>query len=368
MAEPRSLKEALAQHAKPGVLYDKLPDNKVHCYACGHNCNIYDGHEGICRVRVNKGGTLYVPHGYVGALQCDPIEKKPFFHAYPATDALSFGMLGCDFHCGYCQNWVTSQTLRDPNAGAPLLECTAGELVDMAEQRGARVVASTYNEPLITSEWAVEVFQEAKKRGFATAYISNGNGTPRVLDFLKPWVNLYKVDLKAFDEKSYRDLGGQLKPVLQTIQMLYEKKFWLEIVTLVIPGLNDSEEELRRMAKFLAGISRDIPWHVTAFHQDYKMMDRENTQVAKLVRGCEIGAEEGLRYCYAGNLPTQVGRWEHTYCPQCATALIERIGFRVMSYKLVDGKCPKCKTVIPGVWEKPDLTREERGFVVPLKD
>ncbi len=367
MAKPDSLEEVLARHTQEGALYDKLPDNKVHCYACGHNCKIYEGHVGVCRVRANRGGKLYVPHGYVGALQCDPLEKKPFFHAYPGTDALSFGMLGCDYHCAGCQNWEISQTLRDPNAGAPLLECTAQDLVDMAVKRGARVVASTYNEPLITSEWAVEVFAEAKKRGFATAYISNGNGTPRVIEYLRPWVDLYKVDLKAFDEKHYRELGGQFKPVLETIQLLYEKKFWLEIVTLIIPGLNDSEKELRDMAKFIAGISRDIPWHITAFHSDYKMTDTRNTQAAQLIRGCEIGAEEGLRYVYAGNLPGQVGRWENTYCPGCGRAVVQRFGFQITGYSLKQGACPQCSAAIPGVWEEPNLRREGQGFVVPLK-
>lgn len=367
MKAPEPLEQVLLQHTKEGTLYEKLPENKVQCYACGHNCVIYDGRGGVCKVRVNKGGTLFVPHGYVGALQCDPIEKKPFFHAYPGTDALSFGMLGCDFHCGYCQNWVTSQTLRDPHAGAPLMECTARELVDMAAARRARVVASTYNEPLITSEWAVEVFQEAKLRGFATAYISNGNGTPRVLEYLRPWVDLYKVDLKGFDDKHYRELGGQLSHVLETIQMLYAKKFWVEIVTLVIPGFNDSDAELRQMAKFLAGISKDIPWHVTAFHSDYKMTDRGDTQAKKLVRACEIGAEEGLRFVYAGNLPGQVGRWENTYCPGCGETLVERTGFHILRYGLKGNQCPKCSRAIPGVWEPPDLTRQMQGFVIPLK-
>ncbi len=251
-----------------------------------------------------------------------------------------------------CQNWNVSQALRDPKAGGPLIECTAGQLVAMAKARGARVVASTYNEPLITSEWAVEIFTEAKKSGFATAYISNGNGTSRVLDFLRPWVDLYKVDLKGFDEKHYRALGGQLKPVLETIRTLHEKKFWLEIVTLIIPGFNDSDAELGNIAKFLAGISRDIPWHVTAFHSDYKMMDTGNTPVATLLRACEIGAAAGLRYIYAGNIPGQVGRWENTYCPDCECKLITRVGFRVTENNLADGACPACHRVIPGIWGK----------------
>src|SRR6202048_4374363 len=185
-----------------GTLYEKLPDNQVRCYACAHRCLIKDGLRGICKVRYNGGGTLMVPRGYVGALQCDPIEKKPFFHAFPGTDALTFGMLGCDLHCGYCQNWVTSQALRDPGALAPPLRATPEDLVRGALRQHARVVVSTYNEPLITSEWAVAVFKEAKAAGLTTGYVSNGNGTPQVLEYLRPWVDLYKVDLKSFDDRT----------------------------------------------------------------------------------------------------------------------------------------------------------------------
>ena len=180
--------------------------------------------------------TLLVPHGYVGALQLDPVEKKPFFHALPGSLAMSFGMLGCDFHCGYCQNWVTSQMLRDPDAAAPPRHTTPKELVDLAFKHGAPVVASSYNEPLITSEWAVAVFKEAKAHGLTTGYVSNGNGTPQVLEYLRPWVDLYKVDLKSFDDRHYRQLGGRLEPILDTIRRLHAMDFWVEIVTLVGGG------------------------------------------------------------------------------------------------------------------------------------
>ncbi|MBI2871019.1 MAG: AmmeMemoRadiSam system radical SAM enzyme [Candidatus Omnitrophica bacterium] len=342
--------DVLAEHTKEGELYEKLQDKAVRCFSCGHRCFIREGRPGICKVRFNEGGILRVPHGYVGALQCDPIEKKPFFHALPGSDALSFGMLGCDLHCLYCQNWFTSQSIRDPSAkGAPEF-ISAQELVQMAKESGAPVVASTYNEPLITSEWAVEVFKEAKKQGLRTAYISNGNGTPEVLRYLKPWVDLYKVDLKGFDDKHYRELGGQLDVVLKTIQLLYEMGFWLEIVTLVVPGFNDSDEELKKIAKFLAGVSKSIPWHVTAFHQDYKMTNRPNTQVKALLRAAELGRSEGLEFIYAGNLPGQVGEWEDTRCPGCRTTLIRRIGFEVRENRLMDGSCPRCHQKIPGIW------------------
>src|SRR5262245_43940506 len=192
------LGDLLAQVTKPGELYRAMPGNWLQCYACGHRCKIPPGRPGICKVRFNAEGILKVPAGYVGALQCDPVEKKPFFHALPGALALSFGMLGCDYHCAYCQNWFTSQTLRDPNSTASPRDLTAEDLVHLAGRHQAEIIASTYNEPLITSEWAVEVFREARRQGLKTAYISNGNGTPEVIDYLQPWVDLYKVDLKSF--------------------------------------------------------------------------------------------------------------------------------------------------------------------------
>jgi pyruvate formate lyase activating enzyme len=344
------LRQLLARQTREGILYEKLPEGRVRCFACGHRCLIPPGHDGICRVRFNESGVLRVPHGYVGALQLDPVEKKPFFHALPGAKALSFGMLGCDYHCGYCQNWLTSQVLRDPRAVAPPQEMSAAEIVDLALARGARIVTSTYNEPLITSEWAVEVFREAKAKGLVCSYVSNGNGTPEVLDFLRPWVSLYKVDLKSFRDRSYRELGGTLERVLWTIRALHEQGFWLEIVTLVVPGFNDSDEELREIAGFLVSVSPDIPWHVTAFHQDYKMTAPDDTAVPTLLRAAEIGAREGLRFVYAGNLPGHVGRWENTCCPGCGALLIERMGFRVIQNRLARGNCPECSRAIPGFW------------------
>jgi len=356
-AKMQTLGDALSRLTKPGELSERLPDGKVRCYACGHRCLILDGHDGICRVRFNRGGTLFVPFNYVGALQCDPIEKKPFFHALPATLAMSFGMLGCDLHCGYCQNWFTSQALRDPMSTAPPQPMSAQEFCRLTVEHGADTVTSTYNEPLITSEWAVEVFKEARKLGLHTSYVSNGNGTEEVLDYIKPWVDFYKVDLKSFNDKNYRQLGGKLDNVLKTVELLYQKGFWLEIVTLFIPGFNDGEEEMRQIARFLANLSPDIPWHCTAFHPDYKMSDRDYTSVRTLVKACEIGKEAGLHYVYAGNLPGHVGDWENTRCPSCNEMLIERSGFVVHSYRLTDnGKCPKCATAIAGRWDA-KLTR-----------
>ena len=346
------LAQTLATHTGEAAqaLVESRPGNEVICYACGHRCVIRDGRVGICKVRFNEGGVLKVPTGYVGALQCDPIEKKPFFHVLPGSNALSFGMLGCDYHCGYCQNWLTSQAIRDPEAVSSIMPMSADELVGLAKEQGAPVIASTYNEPLITSEWAVEVFRAAKAKGLKTAYISNGNGTPEVLAYIRPWVDLYKVDLKGFSQEEYRKLGGQLAGVLDTIQRLATMGFWLEVVTLIIPGFNDSEQELKAMTEFLVSVSPDIPWHVTAFHKDYKMLEPDNTTARKLIRAAEIGQRSGLRYVYAGNLPGLVGPYEHTHCPGCGTAVVKRHGYRILEVSLKNGACTKCRTTLPGVW------------------
>jgi AmmeMemoRadiSam system radical SAM enzyme len=506
-----SLAETLARRTREGELYETLPESRVRCFACGHRCLIPPGREGICRVRFNRDGVLQVPHGYVGALQLDPVEKKPFFHALPGARALSFGMLGCDFHCGYCfvpgtevetssgartieslfgrgdtvletaedavvvrprvdvvthrgrmrpvkgvfrheyegplmvltlsgggeirstpeheflvvaraargqppptffvpasavtpefdlltpapdgryrrrrlddaqvrhyagpvynleveedqtyvvqgaavhncQNWITSQALRDPRAVSRIDETTPGQLVALAREHRAEILTSTYNEPLITSEWAVSVFREAKAAGLVCSYVSNGNGTPEVLDYIQPWVSLYKVDLKSFRDKRYRELGGTLERVLWTIRELHQRGIWVEIVTLVVPGFNDSDEELRDIASFLVSVSPDIPWHVTAFHSDYKMSDTDHTARSTLLRAAEIGRASGLHFVYAGNLPGRVGEWENTWCPGCRGLLVERVGFRVVQNVITaEGACPQCRRPVPGVWRK----------------
>ncbi|HLB27225.1 MAG TPA: AmmeMemoRadiSam system radical SAM enzyme [Dehalococcoidia bacterium] len=348
------LSERIDALTREGELYARLPGARVRCFACGHRCLILEGQRGICQVRFNRGGALMVPHRYVGALQCDPTEKKPFFHVLPGSRALTFGMLGCDYHCPYCQNWLTSQALRDPSAGIAPEEVTAGGLVAMAKELEAGVIASSYNEPLITSEWALEVFRLARPQGLVTAYVSNGNATREVLEYLRPWLDCYKIDLKAMSAKSYRALGGNLENVLDTVAMVYEMGFWMEIVTLLVPGFNDSDEEVREAARFLAGLSPDIPWHVTAFHKDYKMTDPEDTGPPTLLRAAEIGREEGLRFVYCGNLPGRVGDNENTVCPSCWRPLIKRYGYTILEYALTpEGCCPDCGATIPGIWARP---------------
>ena len=346
-----TLADVLQRHVREGSLYEPIDGTRVRCYACGHRCPIPDGAVGVCKVRFNRGGRLYVPWAYVGGVQCDPIEKKPFFHAYPGALAYSFGMLGCDLHCAYCQNWVTSQALRDPSARVPPSECMPEALVEDAVRLGAKVLVSTYNEPLITSEWAVAVFTAARAVGLRTAFVSNGNGTPQVIEYLRPWVDFYKVDLKSFDDRRYRQLGGRLDPILDTIRRLHQTDIWIEIVTLLIPGFNDNLDELERLTSFVAGVSPDIPWHVTAFHRDYRMTDPDETTPDMLIRAADIGRKNGLRYVYAGNLPGRVGNLEHTYCPQCGERLIERYGLAIRQYRVTPaGRCPACAYAVPGRW------------------
>ncbi|HSW38979.1 MAG TPA: AmmeMemoRadiSam system radical SAM enzyme [Acidobacteriota bacterium] len=336
-----------------GELYREIACGRVQCFACAHTCAIADGEAGICRMRFNRGGALYVPCGYVSGMQCDPIEKKPFFHFLPGAGAFSYGMLGCNFKCDYCQNWVTSQTLRDPESLAFPMATSPTGMVAIAHAQGADVIVSTYNEPLITTEWNVSVFKTAKAAGLMTAYVSNGYGTPESLQYLHPWIDAYKVDLKSFNDDNYRALGGRLSPVLETIRGLRDMKVWVEIVTLLVPGFNDSPKELSELTAFIAGISTDIPWHVTAFHGNYKRTGSVNTAAGDLLRAVEIGKRNGLRFVYAGNLAGRLQNLENTYCPGCGRLLVERYGFAILRNNLSEtSRCPSCKRDIPGIWSR----------------
>lgn len=352
-----------------GELHTRENEDSVRCHACGHRCLIREGKRGICQVRFNRGGELYAPWGYVAALQVDPIEKKPFNHVYSGEEALTFGMLGCDFHCAYCQNHLTSQAMRDPGsdiAGSLVRQVTPDQMVQLAQRSGASIIASSYNEPLITSEWAVSIFKEAQKTGLKCVFISNGNATSEALAFLRPYLSAYKIDLKTMQDKRYRQLGGVLDHVLSSIQEAYRLGLWVEVVTLVVPGFNDSTEELMEAARFIRSVSADIPWHVTAFHPDYRMVDPPATSVRTLVRAAEIGLEAGLNFVYAGNLPGHVGEYENTYCPHCKALLVERTGYTIQKYQLThDGRCPKCRSQIPGVWTENPEEVNLKGMGMP---
>jgi pyruvate formate lyase activating enzyme len=348
--------EQLHQYSAPGALWEKASDGRVRCLACAHKCVIATGRSGICGVRFNEAGALKVPWGYVSGRGLDPVEKKPFFHALPGALTFSFGMLGCNFKCSFCQNYGISQALRDRScASADITPARPEELAAEARDSGAKLIVSTYNEPLITAEWSAAVFKEARKHGLKGAFVSNGYASSEALDYLRPYADLYKADLKTFDPENYETvIGGKLEKVLKGIEMAHEKGFWLEIVTLLIPGFNDSLPELEALAGFISGVSPDIPWHVTAFHPDYEMTDRRATPAETLLQAREAGLRKGLKFVYTGNIPGQ--GFEDTRCPSCGVTLIRRRGFQVLENTIrvsADGKgfCRTCSAHVPGFWK-----------------
>jgi len=322
----------------------------LQCLACAHQCRIAPGHAGICQVRFNRDGIMYAPDGYVAGLQVDPIEKKPFYHVLPGSNALSFGMLGCNLHCDFCQNWISSQMPHARQQVVSISPCSAEDIVNAAVQRHAPVIVSTYNEPLITADWSARIFEKAKENGLLCGFVSNGFASPAVLEFLQPVIDLFKVDLKCFTDAGYRRLGGRLQPVLNTIERLAADGVWVEVVTLVVPGFNDGDEELAEIAAFIAAVSPDIPWHVAALHPTYKRSDGTATTRAHLERAWDAGRTAGLHYVYAGNMPGRVGSREHTYCQHCNALIVERMGFHVMKNRITGGKCPDCGAALPGRW------------------
>ena len=352
MTQITTILDHLTQEAK---LVQNLDSGEVRCLACAQRCLVRPGRRGICQVRYNKDGKLYAPWGYVAGLQADPVEKKPFYHFLPGTTALTFGMLGCNFHCAYCQNWLTSQAARDPacdQAVKHVRKISPDQIVEFGKRMGAQVLASSYNEPLITSEWAAAIFKQARQAGMKCVMVSNGYATPEALEYLQPFMAGYKIDLKSMQDKNYRSLGGVLKNVLDSIQKAHDLGMWVEVVTLLVPGFNDSNAELWEMASFLREVSPAIPWHITAFHKDYHMQEADNTPATSLLRAAEIGSEAGLNYVYAGNLPGRVDEYETTFCHKCRTALIKRRGFYVLDNCITkQGTCPKCDTQVAGVWE-----------------
>ncbi|MDT8389671.1 MAG: AmmeMemoRadiSam system radical SAM enzyme [Lentisphaeria bacterium] len=333
-------------------LVESVPgrDKTVRCLACAHRCVIPEGGHGRCSVRVNVAGHLLVPGGEVSALAADPVEKKPLYHFFPGATTLSFGMEGCSFTCGFCQNWRISQRARHDGLPKQTTPRTAEQIVTAALRSGLTIITSTYNEPLISSEWAVEIFTLARQHGLKTAFVTNGFASPEAVDFLAPRLDAVNVDLKCFTEENYRSLGGRLAPVLETLDRLREREKWVEVTTLVVPGFNDSDEELTALARHLAQWNPDAPWHVSAYHESYHYhAAAPRTPMETITRAIAIGKAAGLRFVYSGNLPPGAEQAD-TFCPACGTVLITRRGFTVTGDYLTDGACPNCGAEIPGVW------------------
>ena len=338
---------------KKASLYKKLSDNQVKCLACNHQCLISDNKAGFCGVRQNKNGELYLMvYNYPAAVNIDPVEKKPLFHFYPGSLVFSLGTVGCNFSCDFCQNWDISQAPKSPDFIGRTLNLW-GELwpprkiINYCQNNQISIIAYTYNEPTIWIEYACEIMKLAKQEKIKNVWVSNGFMSAQSLELISPYLDAINIDLKSFREEFYTEIcKGRLEPIKENIQKLWETGIWEEITTLVIPDLNDSDKELTSIAKFLADISSDLVWHISAFYPAYKMNHKSSTPHETLLRAYNIGRQAGLRYVYTGNIPNE--ELESTYCPNCGTKVIERWGIDLIENRLVGDKCQRCGYKIAG--------------------
>jgi pyruvate formate lyase activating enzyme len=334
---------------KEALLYEKLENKMVHCYLCSHHCKIAEQKFGFCGVRQNIEGVLYTrAYGKVIASHIDPIEKKPLYHFLPGSFSFSIATIGCNFRCGFCQNWEISQSsFRDENilGGGQL---SVQEIVKEAIENNCKSISYTYTEPTIFFEYALETAKLAKGKGLYNNFVTNGYMTKEAIEMIRPYLDAANVDLKFFREDSYRKIcAGTLEPVLDSIRLMKNSGIWVEVTTLIVPGENDSEEELSGIAGFIASVDKDMPWHVSRFHPDFKFTDHKATPEATLKKAQDIGEKAGLNYIYAGNV---IGFGNDTICPHCHKTLIKREIFSVSEYNIKDNKCSFCNTVIPGVF------------------
>ena len=349
---------------REALLYEKLENKLVYCYLCAHNCKIAEQKFGFCGVRQNIDGILYTQvYGKVIASHIDPIEKKPLYHFFPGSSAFSIATIGCNFRCGFCQNWEISQSLfrkgqspslrlRSGQAGTvPVFEgedFSPQEIVQAALKNNCKSISYTYTEPTIFFEYADETAKLAKEKGLYNNFVTNGYMTKECLEMIKPYLDAANVDLKFFRDSSYRKIcQSSLEPVLNSIRLMRKLNIWVEITTLVVPGENDSEEELRDIAEFIASVDKNIPWHVSRFHPDYQFIDHEATPESTLKKAQEIGYKSGLSYIYVGNV---WGWGNDTYCHNCKKLLIKREVFSVLEYNIKQSKCTFCNTTIPGIF------------------
>ncbi len=334
---------------KEAMLYERIGDGRVRCNLCSHRCLIEEGERGFCRVRVNKGGRLYTAvYGRIVSQSIDPIEKKPLFHFLPGTRAYSVATMGCNFTCLYCQNHTISQYPREHDGQILGDEVSPEEIVAAAVESGCETIAYTYTEPTIFFEYALDTARLARSKGLRNVFVSNGYMTPEAIETIAPYLDGINIDLKGISDDLYHKVaGGNLRPVLHSIEQFFRAGVWVEVTTLLIPGLNDSPQALHWTAEAIRGISPVIPWHISRFYPAYRMLDRPPTPVATLEKAQRIGEDVGLRYVYMGNVP---GQGEDTNCPSCGEVVVKRRGFLVRTNSLQEGHCPSCGAEIDGVW------------------
>ncbi len=334
---------------KEAMLYEKLSDSKVRCDLCNHRCIIKDGSYGICGVRQNMGGSLLsLVYDKIVASHIDPIEKKPLFQFYPGSRAYSIATVGCNFTCKHCQNSDISQFSKEKRGYIVGTTMGPEEIVNEADSSGCKSIAYTYTEPTIFFELAYETARIAHRRGIKNIFVSNGFMTPEALKEISPYLDGINIDLKAFTERFYKEIcGGRLEPVLENIKLAKKLGIWVEVTTLVIPTLNDSQDELRQIAEFIRDVDEDIPWHISQFYPTHKLTTLPRTPVETLHVAREIGLKTGLHHVYEGNVPGRGN--ENTYCYNCGNLLIERWGYSIIKNIIKDGCCPSCKSSIGGV-------------------
>jgi len=335
---------------KEAMFYEKLENNLVNCDLCSHRCRrIADSKRGICGVRENRDGKLYsLVYGKAVAKSVDPIEKKPLFNFLPGSQSYSIATVGCNFRCGNCQNYDISQLPKERNIIVGQ-ETSPEEIVSAAKRSNCASIAYTYSEPTIFFEYAYDIAKLAKKEGLKNVFVTNGYITPEALMEISPYLDAANIDLKSFSDEFYRkSCGARLQPVLDSIRLYKSLGIWIEITTLIIPTLNDSEEELRKIAGFIKEVGEDTPWHITQFHPMYKLPDLPRTPVSTLRKARQIGLEAGLRYVYEGNVPGETG--ENTYCPNCGKPLIRRFCYSIQENKIKNSACTYCRTKIDGLY------------------
>lgn len=331
---------------KIALFFEKIEDNRVHCFLCAHQCRINEGKFGVCGVRQNIKGELYsLSYGRLIAANIDPIEKKPLYHFLPGTLSYSIATLGCNFKCGFCQNWQISQEKDlSLNKGR---EAASLEIVNSAADNRCKSISYTYTEPTIFFEYALEIAKAAKAKGLRNVFVTNGYMAKEAILEIKPYLDAANIDLKAFSDDFYRKAcGGRLGPVLDSIRFMHELGIWIEITTLIVPGLNDSREELEGIAAFIYNVDKKIPWHISRFHPDYKMLDNASTPPETLELAKKIGEARGLRYVYIGN----VSQEENTFCYNCKKPVIKRFVFDLRENNLEGNRCKYCNSVIDGVY------------------